>query len=187
MRGFVTVISLSLVLAGAMPAWGQAPGDADDIVRLPGQGQVKAPPRHDRPSGERERLVPGGGLIVTFDGDANGRVTQAELLEGAQIAFLTADANEDGSLSAFEQIAWADQLPTRDDTLANPVRFDPNLDRMVSLEEFLTVVRQLAADYADSGSGDIILTSLRVKTPVPGPERDGLTRLVRRGDAPVAH
>ena len=32
-------------------------------------------------------------------------------------------------LQMLEQQAWARSLPTRDNSLANPVRFDPNLDR----------------------------------------------------------
>ncbi|MFN3293565.1 MAG: isoaspartyl peptidase/L-asparaginase, partial [Gemmobacter sp.] len=45
-------------------------------------------------------------------------------------------------------------FPVRDDTLANPVRFDPNLDRIVTYEEFYTVILQLAAPYQD-GAGNI--------------------------------
>ena len=119
--------------------------DIDDIVRLPG-------------------LVAGGGLIMSFDADDNGRVTPSELNTGSVAAFAVADANQDGRLSALEQQDWANNLPTRDDTLANPVRFDPNLDRMVSQSEFVAVVAQLAKTYADA-DGDIHLVKLEASEP----------------------
>ena len=74
------------------------------------------------------------------------------------------DANADGSLSALEQQDWANNLPTRDDTLANPVRFDPNLDRIVNVTEFVTVVAQLTLDHADP-DGNIYLSKLAAPEP----------------------
>jgi hypothetical protein len=130
---------------------------SDDLVRLPGQGHLNP----DAPHGHHAsgRLVPGGGLIMSFDASDDGRVTPVELKSGAAAAFLLADTNEDGTLSALEQQDWANGLPTRDDTLANPVRFDPNLDRMITRGEFVAVVAQLAAAYAEP-DGDILLEKL---------------------------
>ena len=136
--------------------------DIDDIVRLPGQGHVKSGDPHARHASGR--LVAGGGLIMSFDADDNGRVTPSELNTGSVAAFAVADANQDGRLSALEQQDWANNLPTRDDTLANPVRFDPNLDRMVSQSEFVAVVAQLAKTYADA-DGDIHLVKLEASEP----------------------
>lgn len=135
---------------------------AGDVVRLPGSGEVKAPPR---PGEARERLVPGGGLFLSFDSDRDGVVTQAEVDAGVRAAFAEADANGDGELTALEQQAWATSLPTRDDSLANPVRFDPNLDRIVSAEEFRSVVQELAASFADEASGYVVLAALRAPDP----------------------
>ena len=104
------------------------------VPHMPGQGHVKSGDPHARHASGR--LVAGGGLIMSFDADDNGRVTPSELNTGSVAAFAVADANQDGRLSALEQQDWANNLPTRDDTLANPVRFDPNLDRMVSQSEF---------------------------------------------------
>ncbi|PKP83197.1 MAG: hypothetical protein CVT79_02695 [Alphaproteobacteria bacterium HGW-Alphaproteobacteria-18] len=109
--------------------------------------------------GKPERLVPGGVLIVSFDANGDGIITQEELREGIAAAFALADANGDGELTALEQQAWAANMPVRDDTLANPVRFDPNLDRIVTYEEFYTVVLQLAASYQDA-SGNVSVASL---------------------------
>ena len=136
--------------------------ETDDIVRLPGQGHVKPDAPHRRHASGR--LVPGGGLIVSFDANDDGHVTPDELRTGAVAAFTLADANSDGSLSALEQLDWANNLPTRDDTLANPVRFDPNLARIVSVAEFVTVVSQLTADHADP-DGNIYLSKLAAPEP----------------------
>ena len=134
---------------------------SDDLVRLPGQGEVKTSSEADTSNPSKSRMKPGGGLMMSFDRDTDGRVTQAELMQGVAAAFAKADSNGDGELTALEQQDWAANLPTRDDTLANPARFDPNLDRVVQAEEFTNVIVKLAADYADDSSGDIILTSLQ--------------------------
>lgn len=132
--------------------------NADEIVRLPTPGEVKpdAPFKDNRP----KRLVPGGGLFLSFDANADGRISQAELDAGIADAFTNADANGDNALTALEQQAWATSLPTHDDSLANPVRFDPNLDRMVSVSEFSSVITDLAVTYAEP-SGDILVASLK--------------------------
>lgn len=157
MRNKLFALALAAAISAGL-AFAGPDEDQDDIVRLPGQGQVKPDARAYK--GKPERLVPGGGLMVSFDADQNGRITQLELLNGVEAAFLLADANEDGTLSALEQIAWANDLPTHDDTLSNPARFDPNLDRMVSYDEFVTVISSLAADYAGE-SGDILVSDLK--------------------------
>ena len=136
----------------------------DDIVRLPGQGEVKK----DRVAEVgAHRLAPGGGLMTSFDTDGNGRVSQAELNEGIAKAFETADANADGELTPLEQQDWASLLPTRDESLFNPARFDPNLDRIVSLDEFSAVIHTMADGYSEEGSSEVVLASLKRK-----PRRD---------------
>ena len=152
---FIAVLALGMT---SFAAHAQGADDADDIVRLPGQGLVKADAFPGRKA--PERLVPGGGLMMSFDLNGDGRVSTDELTTGAKRAFASADIDKDGALTAIEQRAWANNLPTRDDTLANPVRFDPNLDRMVSEDEFSAVIIQLAAAYSEANSGDILLASL---------------------------
>ncbi|MEZ6000378.1 hypothetical protein [Hyphomonas sp.] len=155
----------ALLMASAIPASAQQADD--DIVRLPGQGFTKREVR--KPDGTPDRLVAGGGLFLSFDMNGDGRITRTELEAGTAAAFAKADANGDGHLTAFEQIKWAESLPTRDDTLANPVRFDPNLDRRVSPEEFETVIAELAEHYVEETSDVIVIASL--KAPKPKPER----------------
>ncbi len=173
MRRTLPSLLFSLLLLAALPVSAQASesvpaaaDDGEDLVRLPGQGLVKA----DSGPAQRNlgRLVPGGGLIASFDTDNDGRISAEELAEGTRAAFELADANGDGQLVALEQLDWAASLPTRDDTLSNPVRFDPNLDRVVTFEEFHAVIAQLAANYQDE-HGTIEMA--RLSAPEPKPER----------------
>lgn len=166
MRRNLPSLLLAAILLAALPVSAQAEDDGDDLVRLPGQGLVKP----DTGPAQRNlgRLVPGGGLFASFDANADGRISAAELADGTRAAFLLADANRDGELGALEQQDWAAGLPTRDDTLSNPVRFDPNLDRIVTFEEFQTVIAQLATNYQDD-KGTIELA--RLSAPDPRPER----------------
>ena len=89
------------------------------------------------------------------------------------MAFSSADKNADGYLTALEQQDWAASLPTRDDSLANPFRFDPNLDRRVDLDEFTLVINNLGLDYADEASGDIIVADLKAPDVRRDRRRDG--------------
>ncbi len=157
---------LAAVLMAALPVNAQAETEGDELVRLPGQGEANpdSGPGHMKLG----RLVPGGGLIASFDTNADGRISAAELAAGTKAAFAAADANGDGQLVAIEQQDWAASLPTRDDTLANPVRFDPNLDRVVTFQEFHAAIVQLAASYEDA-SGTIEIASL--SAPEPRQER----------------
>lgn len=152
---------LSLAFVSALFAAPVAMAD-DDLVLLPGQGEIKTDTGHGVDGGPA-RLAPGGGLLMSFDDDANGLISADEIEAGIVLAFALADANEDGNLTPLEQTAWANDLPTRDDTLANPARFDPNLDRNVSLDEFTGSVRHMAAIYADEDTGVIVLASLEVQ------------------------
>ena len=138
----------------------------DDILRLPGSGELKS--EADRAHLKADRLKPGGGLLASFDADGNDRISDAEIQAGIALAFEAADANGDGELTAIEQQEWAANLPTHDDSLANPVRFDPNLDRRVSFAEFSNVIVNLSTDYRKDGHDELRLGSLRA----PKEERD---------------
>lgn len=174
--------SVLLASANADVQDNDAPAEDDGLVRLPGQGELKAPPPRspERRKPRTARLVPGGGLLLSFDVDQNGQVSPEEISEGAARAFLEADASADGTLTALEQQAWAAQLPTRDDTLANPVRFDPNLDRQVSQAEFTAVIRQIALPYVDAATGDVPMASLDAPVERPRDAREVLRPDPRR-------
>ncbi|MEO9970939.1 MAG: hypothetical protein ABJG15_14175 [Hyphomonadaceae bacterium] len=163
----------------AAPSRKPQPSAEDDIVRLPGQGELK-PEAARIVGGDTERLISGGGLILSFDTDANGKVTPEELQAGVKAAFENADRNEDGRMTPLEQMAWAESLPTRDTSLANPSRFDPNLDRVVRQAEFSDVVLAFAATLADETTGDVQLEKLKsrvqgrraIEEPVAPPRRE---------------
>ena len=142
-----------VILASALSPTIQAD---DDLVRLPGQGEIK----NDEQKDGLGRLVPGGGLLLSFDADGNGEITPEEVSQGIHAAFETADRNEDGRMTPLEQVAWTKTLPTYDKSLANPARFDPDLNRAVRMDEFKSVVLALAATYADTSTGSVNLTSL---------------------------
>lgn len=164
MRRILPPLLLSALCLAGLPVLAQAEGEGDDLVRLPGQGLVKP----DSAPAQRNigRLVPGGGLFASFDINDDGVVTAQELETGIRAAFEAADANADGLLVALEQLDWAGGLPTRDDTLSNPVRFDPNLDRVVTFEEFRDVVSKLAASYQEP-DGRIEIARLSAAEPRP--------------------
>lgn len=142
----------------------------DELVLLPGNGELRD--TVDRERFKVDRFKPGAGLFISFDVDANGAITPSEIADGIPLAFIDADANADGYLTALEQQDWAASLPTRDDSLANPVRFDPNLDRRVDLSEFTTVINGLGDDYADAETGDVLVSDLKAPEP-ERPQREG--------------
>ena len=154
----------------------------DDLVRLPGQGELK-PAIDGHTANLPTRLAPGGGLLMSFDANSDGLISTTEIEFGIIEAFLLADANADGNLTPLEQAAWANELPTRDDTLNNPVRFDPNLDRYVSLEEFTGAVQQMVLIYADEATGDVSLAALEVRSEKEDDRRVDETPQNRRGGA----
>ncbi len=132
--------------------------EEEELVRLPGQGELRQGAVR---KGQLERLVPGGGLLLSFDADANGWITPAEIDQGITLAFGKADTNGNGRITPLEQIKWTETLPTRDVSLANPARFDPNLDRSVRIDEFTEVIVDFAAIYADKVTGEISVMALK--------------------------
>lgn len=174
----LSIVSLATAsLAFSAHAQVESPVDEDELVRLPGQGEVREPGLRDRT--KAKRLKPGAGLLLTFDTDENGRISTTEIDAGIPIAFVSADRNADGYLTALEQQDWAASLPTRDDSLANPFRFDPNLDRRVDLEEFTSVISNLGIDYADEESGDILVADLKAPNQRSDRRRDQVEEVQR--------
>ena len=152
---------LILLLMMTAPALSQtAPDDGEELLRLPGSGEFR--PDLTKPRA-LDRLVPGGGLLMSFDADEDGVITSEEVALGIPAAFAKADDNEDGRITPLEQVRWSETLPTRDTSLANPARFDPNLDRAVRIEEFQDVITVFAAIYADETTGNITLDALKAK------------------------
>ncbi|MEM7329854.1 MAG: EF-hand domain-containing protein [Pseudomonadota bacterium] len=177
----IRTVSLASLAALSLCFSATAQVDEDEIVRLPGQGEVRSSDLRER--AKADRLKPGAGLFLTFDSNEDGRISQFEIDAGIPIAFRIADKNEDGFLTALEQQDWAANLPTRDDSLANPFRFDPNLDRRVDLEEFTMVIVNLGTDYADETTGDILVADLKAPRQRGDARRDQAGNGVQRGRA----
>lgn len=165
------LLALTFVCA-VMPA-AVADGDDDELVLLTAEGQLRDRSLRDRV--QADRLKPAGGLFLSFDANGDGRVTVEEVDAGIIEAFSAADGNDDGKLTALEQQDWARSLPTRDETLANPARFDPNLDKRVEPDEFAAVIRAIGADYSKADNGEILLADLKA------PRREG-GRIERGGE-----
>lgn len=173
-------ISLAALALAGLSLSAHAQADEDELLRLPGQGEVRDEALRQR--AQADRLKPGAGLFITFDTNNDGRINQTEINAGIPAAFSDADVNADGFLTALEQQDWARNLPTRDDSLANPFRFDPNLDRRVDLDEFTLVINNLGLDYADEVSGDIIIADLKDPRPLRE-DRSGGRDQARSGSA----
>ena len=178
----IRILSLACLAAMSLAVSAHAQPDEDEVVRLPGQGEVRSPGLRDQT--KADRLKPGAGLFLTFDQDQNGRISSTEINAGIPVAFRSADRNQDGYLTALEQQDWAARLPTRDDSLANPFRFDPNLDRRVDIDEFTLVISNLGIDYADEISGDILVSDLKATGDRRGARRNEADGVIqnRRGD-----
>ena len=176
----------ALLIASAITPLALAPAMAEDdaIVRLPGSGEVKS--ERDKTRLNSERLKPGGGLLASFDADGDGRISERELEAGIERAFVEADGNGDGTVTAIEQQKWAEGLPTRDNSLSNPVRFDPNLDRRVSFREFSSVITDLSEDYREDGQSELRIAALRASEPERSDraELEDLPGEGMRGDLP---
>ena len=156
-----------LTLCLALPLCGATA--QEDLVRLPGQGEVKSEAAHIEGIG---RLIPGGGMLMSFDADRDGNITPTELNEGIKAAFTKADANADGRMTPLEQIKWTKTLPTRDISLNNPARFDPNLDRRVRYEEFTEIILGFAALHADPETGIVRVLALKSEQQGRAPQEE---------------
>lgn len=136
---------------------------SDDVLRLPASNRIKEDTATDEVE-TGQQLVPGGVLFLGFDVNNNGEIDADEIDLGIATAFLEADANQSGYMTPIEQQSWAESLRPFDASLANPVRFDPNLDRRVSEDEFTLVIRHLTDGLKDEETGKLLVSSL-VQTP----------------------
>ena len=181
----IRTLSLVSLTCLSLCVTAQAQVDEDELVRLPGQGEIRS--EGLRQKAKATRLKPGAGLLITFDTNDDERISPAEIETGIPIAFASADKNQDGYLTALEQQDWAASLPTRDDSLANPFRFDPNLDRRADLEEFTSVISNLASDYASEDNTDILVSDLKAPRPRAQDRRNGIEEAIQeqRRDRPA--
>lgn len=156
---------LGLAMSAALPAFAQ------DTITAPQPQPEVAPDRIDRVAGvatpgaasgrapEGVKVVgPGALVFASFDRNADGRITVAEIEAGAGAAFAAADKNGDGQLSGFEQSDWAARIGSPTDVMANAMTFDIDLDRAVTQAEFLAGLKRIAAQIQPNG--DLLYTDL---------------------------
>lgn len=167
-----------LAFAGAAPAVAQTvetsrpeqTETADRIDRIPGVAGVKTA---DLGRSEGVRLVrPGALLFASFDRNADARVTREEVAAGAAASFALADRNGDGAVGGFEQSDWAARVGAQDDVLSNPMLFDVDLDRSVTLAEFSAGLQRLADALADPETRSISFDRLVQALSPPGQEAE---------------
>lgn len=182
---------LGAVLFALVPAASakQATNGSDDVVRLPDAPERPRAPAlesladRDGEDTRETRLLPGGALLATFDTNGDQIISDAELETGIAQAFEAADQNGNGRVTGLEQKAWATSLPYRDDSLANPVRFDPNLDGQVSRDEFSQVLTSLADEYRAEADGELTFAAL--VAPQRKPATEGAERLREAARLPI--
>ena len=86
MRNLALALSVAALVCLGAPASAGAEDEGDDLVRLPGQSYPGPTRRGAKANGHvPERLVAGGGLIVSFDANLDGNVTPEELATGIEI------------------------------------------------------------------------------------------------------
>ncbi len=187
LRSAALILGVNAVLLAPAALADQAAQGSDEVVRLPDAPErprapvLLEPPDREARDERETRLLPGGALLATFDTDGDQVISDAELETGIARAFDEADGNGNGRITGLEQKAWATSLPYRDESLANPVRFDPNLDGQVTREEFSQVLTALAAEYR--GESDEALTFADLVAPQRTPDAERAERL--RNAAPL--
>jgi hypothetical protein len=152
----------------------QLPPDAnadqvDQVDRIAG-----GPPKGGMRSTEGVRLVrPGALLFASFDKNFDGRITREEIEAGAAGAFAAADKNSDGKVSGFEQNDWAASVGSQHDVLSNPMTFDIDLDRTVTLAEFSAGLKRIADQMMGPGGTEITFAELVKPLTQPGQQAQG--------------
>ena len=123
-------------------------------------------------------LMPGGLLLASYDANGDLMISPEEIREGARRSFQYADRDADGILTPLEQKDWAIRITDENDPAANPTVFDPNLDRQVLEEEFVSGMLTLSEILADD-EGNVRFEDLsRV------PDRSRRRARTARADAP---
>ena len=102
----IRAISIASLATLGLAISAHAQADEDELVRLPGQGEIRS--EGLREQAKATRLKPGAGLFITFDQDENGRISTSEIDAGIPIAFkkVTTVAPAIGSVTMSLIIAY---------------------------------------------------------------------------------
>jgi hypothetical protein len=105
-------------------------------------------------------LPPTAALLLRYDVDQNGIVTQAEVGAGVDADYRLADANSDNCIDSDEMRDENDRRLARDGGVTSPIA-DWNLDGCVNMNEFGNSIRNYF-DYADrSNDGEVSTAELQ--------------------------
>jgi len=171
-------------IAGLAVFLASAPAFAQDVDRITGMtnpgGGFRAP--------EGVKVVSPGALVfASFDKNADGIITVAEIDAGAAVAFTAADRNGDGTVTGFEQTDWAGAMGSATDLIANAMTFDIDLDRSVTQAEFAAGLKRIAGQIQPEGDlkfADLLQPLNRLnERPAPSPGL-GLGTITPRGSPP---
>lgn len=92
-------------------------------------------------------------LFVSFDADADLRVSGAEIEAGLAREFARADANRDASLQPIEFQNWSASALGGGQVGPYRLDFDRNVDNVVTSAEFSTEIQARARDYDADENG----------------------------------
>lgn len=149
---------------------------APAVAQSSGVEVIQTAPKRPGPEpgigGSGLRMVKSGALLLaSFDQNFDGAVTDEEVETGARASFAVADRDGNGALGGFEQGDWANKVGAADDVLSNPMLFDVDLDRSVTLDEFVAGVRRLAVSARGPGS-DVLHFSDLLRAPSDRNDRE---------------
>ena len=136
---------LGLAAFAVAPVFAQEPDRIDRVAGVSSPGGLGRPPEGVRVA------APGALVFASFDRNADGKVTAAEIEAGAGAAFAAADRNGDGRITGFEQSDWAASIGSPTDVMANTMTFDIDLDRAVTQAEFVTGLKRIANQIQPAG------------------------------------
>lgn len=143
----------------------QSPPQPDRIDRIAGTPSSGGAGR--APEGVRV-AAPGALVFASFDRNADGKVSVAEIEAGASAAFAVADRNGDGRITGFEQSDWAASVGSQTDVMSNAMTFDIDLDRAVTQQEFVAGLKRIANQIQPAGE----LTFADLLRPLGRPSED---------------
>jgi hypothetical protein len=109
----------------------------------------------DRTAPIRALLSADALMFVSFDGDGDLSVSQAESEAGVGREFVRADSNGDGSLQPIEFSNWSNMVLGGSQIGPYRLDFDRNVDNVITREEFDTEMRARFGQYDSDESNSV--------------------------------